>query len=319
MRVGIVGAGYVGAACAKAMLLRGSCQEIVLLDTRVRRAKGVAADLSHAAVLYPGARVASGSWEGLAGADLVVVTAGINEKAGRATDKSDQRGRLLLLPDNAKIYADIIPRVAAIAPLAPILVVTDPPDALADVARTLTTSNEIISTGTFLDSLRFRLQIATQFDCDPASVHADVIGEHGTSQVYVWSSARIGGENVLNRANREGRDVDQLRRDVETKVRHANIDIIKGTDASQHGIGVVTARLTEAILRDEGFVEPIGTLHPVFGVTLSLPSVIGRGKPVALNPDLDDRERDALDASAKAIKDALSLLDDEQQQERPAT
>ena len=249
MKVGIIGVGNVGTACAKAMLLRGSCHEIVLLDLDERRARGVATDLSHGELLCPPTRIRTGGYADLADAAVVVITAGINEQAGQATDRTDNLGRLRLLPRNAGIYRDIVPRIAEVAPRAPILVVTDPPDALADVARRLTATNPILSSGTFLDTLRFRLQVARRLGCHPSSVDALVIGEHGTSQVYVWSSAQIGGAPVLELAAREGRDAAGFRAEIEDAVRYANIDIIKGTGASQHGIGIVTARIVEAMRR----------------------------------------------------------------------
>lgn len=309
MKVGIVGVGAVGTACAKAMLLRGSCHEIVLLDLDKRRALGVEADLSHGEVLCPPTRIRAGGYDELADAAVVVVTAGINEKAGEAIDRGDQQGRLRLLPPNADVYRDVVPQIAAAAPQAPILVVTDPPDPLADVARRLTDSNPVLSAGTFLDTLRFRLQVARRLGCHPSSVEALVVGEHGTSQVYVWSSARIGGVPVFDLVSAEGRDVANFREEVETAVKYANIDIIEGTGASQHGIGIVTARIVEAMLRDEGLVAPIGVLQPDYGVTLSLPAVIGRGGvSKVLPPALSAEETEALKASAEAIASALAAL-----------
>lgn len=308
-KVGIIGVGAVGTACAKAMLLRGSCDEIVLLDLDERRARGVAADLSHAGVLCPAVRIRTGGYEDLADAAVVAITAGINERAGKAIDRGDAQGRLRLLPHNAALYGEIVPRLAGTAPGVPILVVTDPPDPLADVARRLTSTNPVLSAGTFLDTLRFRLQLAWRLQCAPASVDALVLGEHGTSQVYVWSSARIGGTPVLELAVQAGWEEGAFRAEVEQAVRFANIDIIEGTGASQHGIGVVTARIAEAMLRDEGLVAPIGVFQPDFGVTLSLPAVIGKGGvSKVLAPRLSAEEASALAASAEAIRSALSAL-----------
>lgn len=320
MRVGIVGVGAVGTACAKAMLLRGSCHEIVLLDLDRARARGVEADLSHGGVLCPPVEVHAGDWDDLRGAAVVVVTAGINERAGKAIDRGDQLGRLRLLPHNAGVYRDVVPRITAKAAGTPILVVTDPPDPLADIARALT-ANPVLSSGTFLDSLRFRFQLARRLGCHPSSVEAMVIGEHGKSQVYVWSSARVGGEPILEVARRRfeadptGKpptdrfDAAEFCKEVQDAVRDANIDIIDGTGASQHGIGIVTARLVEAILRDEGLMAPIGTYQERFGVTLSLPSVIGAGGRVeVLHPPLSAEEDAALATSAAVIADALAAL-----------
>jgi L-lactate dehydrogenase len=306
MKVGIIGVGAVGTSCAKAMLLRGSCHEIVLLDANNDRAKGVAADLSHGEVLCPPTRIRVGSYEDMADASIVAVTAGINEQTGKAIDRGDKRGRLLLLGDNAKTYEEIIPQLASAAPQATILVVTDPPDPLADIARDLAPTNPVISSGTFLDTLRFRLQLARRLKCHPSSVDALVLGEHGTSQVYVWSSAQVGGETILERVGRSGEDVASFRSQVEQAVKFANIDIIEGTGASQHGIGIVTARLVEAMLRDEGLVAPVGVYQEKFSVTLSLPSVIGRGGVMkVLDPSLSTEESDALAKSADVIFNAL--------------
>jgi L-lactate dehydrogenase len=299
------------------MLLRGSCHEIVLVEKYgkecQRRAAGVAADLSHGAVLCPPTRIWAGSYQDLADAEVVAITAGINERTGQAIDRGDKRGRLLLLPVNAEIYREIIPILIQAAPKAVILVVTDPPDPLADIARKfvrkLKAKNPVLSSGTFLDTLRFRWQLALRLNCHPSSVDALVLGEHGTSQVYVWSSARIGGESVLARVPKKKGAAKRFRSEVEQAVKYANINIIEGTGASQHGIGIVTARLVEAILRDEGLVAPIGVYQPEFRVTLSLPAIIGRGGVSRiLKPELSAKERKGLKASAAAIAASLANL-----------
>ena len=309
MKVGIVGVGAVGTACAKAMLLRGSCQEVLLLDSDEERALGVCTDLSHGEPLCPTTRIRHGSYEALSDSAVVVITAGFNEKSGGAVDRDDDRGRLLLLPRNAEVYEEVVPRIAEVAPRAILLVVTDPPDPLADVARCLTESNPVLSSGTFLDTLRFKIQIATRLGCRASSVEAMVIGEHGTSQVYVWSLARIGGEPVLDRAARMGLEPRSFQAEVVKAVKYANIDIIEGTGASQHGIGIVAARLVEAVLRDEKLVAPIGSFRAEYGVTLSLPSVIGRaGVESVLEPRLSEEESEGLSKSAAAISEALEGL-----------
>ncbi|NIP22700.1 MAG: lactate dehydrogenase, partial [Phycisphaerae bacterium] len=299
----------VGTSCAKSMLLRGSCHKIVLIDKDKNRAQGVATDLSHGELLCPPTTMLAGDYDDLTGSSIVVITAGINEQAGKAIKRADNLGRLRLLPHNAKVYKKILPKLTKVAPNATILVVTDPPDPLSEIALQFTTSDKVISAGTFLDSLRFRLQIARQLGCHPSSVNAQVIGEHGTSQVYVWSSAQIGGQSILDYVASKKLNAYDFQRTVEEAVRYANIDIIEGTGASQHGIGIVTARLVEAILRNEGLVAPVGKHHPGFSVTLSLPSIIGHGGiSKVIEPALSDKERDALQKSAKAIVDALSTL-----------
>src|SRR6202022_2623041 len=150
-----------------------------------------------------------------------------------------------LLDTNAEIYRDIVPQIVRAAPRAVLLVVTDPPDPLADVARTSAGHDRVLSTGTFLDSLRFRVHLAAHFEVDANQVEAHVIGEHGVSQVFLWSAARIAGVPI-----------GKL---IEDSVRYSNITIIEGNDASQFGIGIVAARIAEMVLRDERAVVPIGS------------------------------------------------------------
>lgn len=306
MKVGIIGAGSVGAACAVAMLIRGSCDHIVINDINEEKAKGLANDLSHGEPLGPATRIEEGPISQFSDARIVIITAGINEAAGNAVDRGDKRGRLLLLPKNTEIYKDIVPKIEEHARAAVILVVTDPPDPLADVVRLLMKDARVISSGTFLDSLRFRLQIARRLGCNPASVDAAVIGEHGTSQVYVWSAARVAGVKVLDLVEKRKLDPAEFRREVEEAVKFANIEIIEGTGASRHGIGIVTARLAEAILRNERLVAPVGWFRPEYDITLSLPSVIdASGVAEVLSPTLNKDESRALAASAETLREAL--------------
>src|SRR3981081_1486975 len=277
MKIGIIGAGRVGCACALAAVTRGSARTIVILDRTRKRAKSVATDLRSGATLCPKTTIVDGDYGDLADAELVMITAGINEKAGGATDRSDPKGRLRLLDKNAEIYRDIVPQIVRAAPRAVLLVVTDPPDPLADVARTSAGHDRVLSTGTFLDSLRFRVHLAEHFDVNANQVEAQVIGEHGVSQVFLWSAARIAGVPIGKLIEQRGETLDKVRKQIEDSVRYANITIIEGNDASQFGIGIVSARIAEMILRDERAVIPIGSYNKSFGVTLSLPSVVGRG------------------------------------------
>jgi L-lactate dehydrogenase len=309
MKIGIVGAGRVGCACALAAVVRGSARTIVIVDRTRKRAAAVAADIRYGAPLCPKTTVVAGDYADLAEADLIMITAGINEKAGGATDRSDPEGRLRLLDRNADIYRDIVPQIIRVAPLAVVLVVTDPPDALADVVRTRFGHERVLSTGTFLDTLRLRVQLAEYFDVDANQVEAQVIGEHGVSQVFLWSSARIAGVPIGKIIKQRGKEFDSVRRQVEDSVRYANISIIDGNEASQFGIGIVTARIVEIVGRDERAVIPIGSYHDKFGVTLSLPSVVGRrGVVRTFEPEMSPEERQALEISASRLAQSESRI-----------
>ena len=308
MKIGVVGAGRVGAACALSLVVRGSAREIVLVDRTRARAKAVATDLRYGAPLCPEVVLRDGDYPDLAGADLVMITAGINEKSGGATDRNDPAGRLKLLDTNVGIFKDIVPKIVTAAPTAVLLVVTDPPDPLADAARRFAGHDRVLSTGTLIDSLRLRVHIAERLEVSPTSVEAQVVGEHGTSEVMLWSAARVSGVPIAE-ALPGGLSFNNFRKSVERDVRYANITIIEGNDASQFGIGIVSARIAEAVLRDERAVLPIGVYNPKYGVTLSLPSVVGReGVKRILEPAMFDEERQALDRGAAVLRQAVQRI-----------
>ncbi len=324
MKIGIVGAGKVGSASALAAVVRGSARNIVIVDRTRKRAKAVATDLLYGSPLGPKTEIVDGDYDDLADAALVMITAGINEKAGGATDRNDPQGRLRLLETNAEIYREIVPRIVGVAPQAVLLVVTDPPDPLADIARISAGHDRVLSTGTFLDSLRFRVHLAQHFEVDANQVEAQVVGEHGVSQVFLWSSARIAGVPIgaiirergetLERVREQiessgaiirehGETLERVREKIESSVRYANITIIEGNDASQFGIGIVSARIAEIVLRDERAVLPIGSYNEKFGVTLSLPSIVGRSGVVwIMEPEMSPEEEQALKRSAASLK-----------------
>ena len=310
MKIGIIGSGAVGSACLFSLVLRGSAREIIVVDKDRKRARAVATDIGYGAPLTPAVDIGDGDYLDLAGAELVMIAAGINEKHGGATDRSDQAGRLRLLETNVRVYRDILPRLSQVAPEALVLVLTDPPDPLADFVRAAG-FKRVLSSGTFLDSLRFRYQIARRLNLAPASVEAAVLGEHGTSEVFGWSSARVGTAPVLDLIDRSGGDRNELRRAIEHDVRYANITIIEGNQASQFGIGIVSARIAEAVLRDEHVVMPIGSYNPTYGATLSMPSVMGRaGVLRILEPSMTEEERHALERSADRLRTVVARLDD---------
>ena len=302
MKVGVVGAGAVGTACMFAMALRGSAREIVLINRSHERARGAVTDLQYGAVLARPVSLRAADYDELRGAAIVMITAGANEKSGGATDRNDSAGRLNLLATNARVYRDVVPRIVAVAPDAILLVITDPPDPLADIARRISGHDRVLSSGTFLDSLRFRWHLGNKLGLDPMSVEAQVVGEHGTSQVYLWSTAHVAGTAIAP-------DV-RIRHEVEQDVRFANISIIEGTGASQLGIGVVAARIVEMIGRDEGAVVPIGSYQDKFGVTLSLPSRLGReGVTRVFMPAMTEDEARALDESAATLRRAVRSIE----------
>ncbi len=307
MKLGIIGVGAVGSAIAMAAASRARIREIVLVDRNHARAKAVATDMHYGVALSPTVGVSDGDYGDLADAGAVIITAGINEKAGGATDRSDPAGRLRLLDANVKVFQDIVPRLVKAAPDTVIVVATDPPEPLADVARKLAGHDRVMGTSTYLDSLRFRLHVGERLGVDPGSVEANVVGEHGTSSVFLWSSARIGGMAIRDLLDRRGVEFAAFRKAVEDEVRFANITIIEGIGASQYGIGMVSARIAEVILHDERAVFPAGSYNARFGATVSLPSTVGRqGVVEVFEPAMSDEEKQALEHGAARLKETVA-------------
>ena len=310
MKVGVVGAGAVGAATVLSLIQRGGMfRELVVLDLDRKRAEGVAVDMRYATPLSPTVDVRAGDYDALAGAELVIITAGVNEKTGGATDRADPEGRRRLLDTNAGVYRDVVPKVVAATPDAVLMVVTDPPDPLADLTRRLAGHDRVFSTGTLIDSLRFRVHLAERLHIRPRDVQAMVVGEHGTSEVLLWSSARVSGIPVLDLLRDGDQPIDEMKERIENDIRYANITIIEGTGASQYGIGAVSARLAEAVLRDEGAVLPVAAYSPAYDVTLSLVSVLGAGGVQRMyEPAMTGEERAALERSAGILRDAARRI-----------
>jgi L-lactate dehydrogenase len=306
MKLGIVGTGQVGCAIALAAVTRGSAREIVLVNRTRKTAEAVATDIRYGTPLCDRVEVKDADYDGLEGAGVILITSGVNERTGGAIDRGDPEGRLKLLDQNAAIYRQIVPAIVRAAPKAVLVAVTDPPDPLADIAREAAGHDRVLSTGTFLDSLRFRVHIGRHFGVSPADVEAQVIGDHGTSQVFLWSSARVGGVPVTSLLKERAGKLDDLRTQIESDVRYANITIIEGHDASQYGIGIVSTRIAEMVLGDEHAVIPIGSHQRQFGVTMSLPSVIGaEGAISVMQPILSGEEERALEKSAENLRRAL--------------
>jgi L-lactate dehydrogenase len=309
MKIGIIGAGAVGSACLTALVQRRVAREIVVVNRDRKKAKGLVTNVQYGAVLSPGIELRNGDYADLKGAALLMITAGVNEKTGGATDRNDPAGRLRLLDQNVDVYKDIVPRLHAAAPETIALVVTDPPDPLADAVRKLG-HERVLSSGTYLDSLRFKFHLGQGLHVSPASVDAQILGEHGTSAVFVWSSATVAGRPIRECLSQSSsQSWDEFRRDIEQQVRFANIAIIEGIGASQHGIGIVSARIAEIILRDERTVIPIGSYQRQYGVTLSLSSVLGReGVVQQFEPAMSTEEREALQRSADTLKTAVARI-----------
>ena len=298
-KVGVIGAGFVGATAAYAMMLNGTCSEIVLIDRDEARAKAEAADIAHGAPLAKGVRAYAGDYPDLKGAALVVIAAGSNQKPGES--------RLNLLARNAAILASIVPEIVKVAPEAVVLLVSNPVVIMTSIARALhPTPSLVMGSGTILDSARFRQLIGERAGVNARYVHSYVMGEHGDSSVMCWSSALIAGMPVATfmRERKIPWD-DKIMDAIAYDVRNAALSIIAGKHATYYGIGIAVNSLADAIINDRHAVYTASGGCAFDDVCLSLPRLIGRkGILETLMPPLNKDESVALSHSAQVLYDA---------------
>ncbi|MBR0652443.1 L-lactate dehydrogenase [Roseomonas terrae] len=306
-RVGIVGAGLVGAAAGYLLALTSGVREVVLTDIDTARAVSEAADIAHAAAFASTAQIGPGSYQDLAGADVVVITAGASLKPGQT--------RLDLLATNARIVSDIIERVLAVAPDTVLLFATNPVDVMPALAvrRFGVPPGRAIGTGCALDSARFRDRLARQFGVAPQSMHAYVLGEHGDSEVLHWSGVHVAGMKLAQFAEQLGAPLTpELQATIAKEVRTSAYRIKEGKGVSNFGIGGCIARLTQALVNGEQTVFTVSTvMDHVLGVPdtcISLPHLLGaRGASAPMMPPLDEAETEALRHSAEVIREAIAV------------
>ncbi len=308
MKVGIVGAGNVGATAAFAMALTGAASEIVLVDANAALANAQAHDILHATPLARPVRVRAGKYADLKGAGVVVLSAGVAQRPGEP--------RLELLGRNAKVFGEIIPAVLTACPEAILVVASNPLDVMTEIAARISglPPGRVFGSGTILDTQRFRALLGEYLGVSPTSVHAYVLGEHGDSEVLWWSGATAGSLSVAAMAEQQGRPLDgSARAMIDDAVRRAAYTIIDGKGATWFGIGGGLARIVQAIRSDERVLLSVSAttadVEGVRDVTLSLPRVVGAGGVVStLRPSLDADERAALRRSAEILKDAAAGL-----------
>jgi L-lactate dehydrogenase len=308
IRVAIVGVGNVGATFAYALLLSGLAAEIVLVDANRAKAEGEAMDLNHSVPFTHPTRIWAGDFADCAGAVVTVLAAGGGQKPGQT--------RLDLVAQNASIWRDIVPEIATHNPQGILLVATNPVDILTYAAWKLSglSSNRVIGSGTILDTSRFRYLLSEHFGVDARSVHAYIIGEHGDSEVPVWSSANIAGMRLPEFSKAQGMAYDaRLLDDIFIKTRDAAYQIIERKGATYYAVAAGLMRITEAILRDQNTVLSVSSLvqgcYGLNDVCFSLPAVVDRGGiERVLILDLNQEERTKLQHSAEVLKETLVRL-----------
>jgi L-lactate dehydrogenase len=308
VRIAVVGAGNVGATFAYSLVLSGLASEIVLIDADRARAEGQAMDLDHAVPFNQPVRVQAGGFEDCKGALVTMVSAGTNQKP----DES----RMDLLKRNIAVFRDVIGEIAAVNPEGIILVATNPVDILTYAAYKISglSRRRVFGSGTILDTARFRTLLANHFDVDPRSLHAHIIGEHGDSEVPVWSLANIAGVRLADLSGEGWPKYEaQAMEQIFSQTRDAAYHIIKRKGATYYAVASGLLRIVEAIVRDQSTVLSTSSLltgqYGLSDVCLSLPTVINRrGVARVLELGLDPTEVEKLTRSATILSASIEEL-----------
>jgi len=312
VKIGIVGSGAVGATAAYALVMRGVGREIVLVDRAEARARAEAADLLHAVPFAHPLEVRAGGYDDLAGSRIVILAAGVGQRPGET--------RLSLLARNAAVFRAVVPEVLRHAPDCVLVVATNPVDVMTHLAAEKAAafgipSHRVIGSGTTLDTARFRALVGQRLSVDPTHVHGYVVGEHGDSEVLVWSRVTVGNIPLERFCEHRGFALDEeTRAQIDGSVRHAAYHIIEGKGATYYGVGSALARIVSNVLLDRRAIMTVCTPRPriagVENVTVSLPHQLGgdgvlETLPQPLSPD----EERALHASAHVVRQALDGLE----------
>jgi L-lactate dehydrogenase len=308
-KLAIVGAGSVGATIAYASLVRGVAKHVALYDVNPTKTRAETLDLNHGLQFVPMATVeGSDDIEVCRDAAVVVVTAGAKQKIGQS--------RMDLAAANVELCRTLMPKLLAVAPDAVFLIVTNPVDVITHVALKLSglPAGRMFGSGTVLDSSRFRYLIAQRLKVAVQSVHAYIAGEHGDSEIPLWSSASIANIPLHEWAVMgHGRLTVRDRTDIFQNVKTAAAQIIEGKGATNYAIGLATAKILEAVLHHENRVLPVSSLltdyRGISDVCLSVPCIVNRnGVDTALPVPLNAAEEAGLKNSAEMIREALKSL-----------
>lgn len=304
-KVAVIGSGLVGATTAHTLALRGSCEEIVLLDSDQEKAQAQAADVAAAATLHRGVRVYSGTFPQLEGAQVVVLAAGLRQHGGL--------GRSELFISNARIFRELVPQILEVAPQAVILVATQPVDPLTEFATRLAnhqrTAN-VLGVGTVLETMQLRAAVAAHLEVSTEHVHGYVIGEEGDSALVVWSNLNVAGLPVSDFAEQRGKT--WMPRDqaiITDRVQRSNRRVVEGKGAITYSVGVAIARVVEAILRNSQVVLTVSARDAERGISYSLPRLVGaRGLIATIDPKLSPEESFKLEVLLNSLKNTFERI-----------
>ena len=301
-KAAVIGCGFVGSASAFALMQSGLFSEIVLLDADRAKAEGEALDISHGIPFAQPQSVHVGDYDDVADAAIIVITAGAGQKPGET--------RLDLVKKNVGIFKSILPEIAKRECGGILLVVANPVDILTQTAIQYSgmPENHVIGSGTVLDTARLRYLMGEHLNVDPRSIHANIIGEHGDSEIPAWSSANVSGVPINDFCEMRGHfQHEEAMRRIADEVKNSAYEIIAKKKATYYGIAMSVRRICQAIIRDEKSILPISSMmhgeYGIAGVSLSMPAIVGKdGMEGRVPIRLSERERAMLQKSADTLR-----------------
>lgn len=309
MKAAVIGCGFVGSSIAFTLMQRSSFSELVLLDIDRKKAEGEALDISHGLPYSAPMEIYAGDYDDVRDAALIIITAGANQKQGET--------RLDLIDRNLKIFSSIIPELKKRDCKGILLIVSNPVDILTYAAIKMSgfPAERVIGSGTVLDTARLKYLLGRELDVDARSVHAVIVGEHGDSELAVWSGANVSGVELSHFCELRGLfHYKASMQKIYTEVRDSAYEIIQRKGATYYGIAMAVARIAESITRDEHSILPVSTLlggeYGIGGLCLSIPSVVGsKGVEKILEIPLSGTEQRELAGSAAALTEAVRHAD----------
>lgn len=307
-KVAVIGCGFVGSATAFALMESGLFSEMVLIDADKNRAEGEAMDISHGLPFARPMKIYAGEYDDIVDAAIIIVTAGANQKP--------EETRLDLVHKNVSIYKSIIPEIASRGCEGILLIVSNPVDILTYVAWKLSgfPRNRVLGSGTVLDTARLKYNLGEHLGVDSRSVHAFIIGEHGDSELAVWSSATVSGVPIHKFCEMRGHyNHDEAAERIHETVKNSAYEIIEKKRATYFGVAMAVRRICECLVRDEKSILPVSNLmQGEFGISdiaLSVPAVVGADGVENIVPvSLNEEELEKLQASAATLKEIAETV-----------
>lgn len=309
-KAAVIGCGFVGSTIAYTLMQKGTFSELVLIDAVQAKEEGEAMDISHGLPFAHSMDIIAGSYDDIADAAVVIITAGANQKPGET--------RLDLVQKNSRIMKSIISEIKRVNCEGILLIVSNPVDILTQVALKESgfPKERVIGSGTVLDTARLKYLISQKLDVDSRNVHAFIAGEHGDSELAVWSCANVYGIGIRDFARMRGfSDFTAEMDEIYHAVRDSAYEIIERKGATYYGIGMAAAKIAESIVRDSHTVAPISVSlngeYGLEGLCLSIPTIIGsKGAEQILEISLSEEEAEKLRKSAEELKEVLSQVKD---------